>query len=201
MTKVENNDSLPLHKRIAHYCPFYCEENIWHLASELTSEGKQVQVIFISNHSQQVALWLQRYSQQGTGTTPVVWDYHVVLATFDDQKLWQIWDPDSQLNTPITAIDYLQQTFPSLPHEHADFAPLFRYLDAKMFLRSFASDRRHMLFPNGEWISPPPSWPAITSASFDTHNLDQYCDMSEPFLGEVVPLRQLMDKMRSTHGT
>ena len=181
---------------MARYCPYYCEENIWHLAKQFNSHGHQANpmlIIFISNRLQQVALWRQRWAQAG----PVVWDYHVVLATINAQHLWHIWDPDSQLNTPVLAVQYIQATFPPLPPDLADFEPRFRCIEGNEFLSNFTSDRRHMRNPNGGWLYPPPSWPPIGSSN-STHNLHQYYDVSKQFHGKVMSLKQLMKKVTTS---
>jgi len=41
----------------------------------------------------------------------------------------------------------------------------FRIVKAEDFLMHFASDRSHMLKEDGEWMSPPPTYPPILSNS------------------------------------
>ena len=150
------------------YQPFYCEENVWHLAAEM--RGRGARVVFISNENRVCALWKQRVGD------PVVWDYHVVL--------WcdgMIYDRDSRLPCPVALEDWIAGTFPIPLPEH--FAPLFRVVDADRFLDVFASDRSHMRTEKG-WQKPPPPWPPIGAGM----NLMQFVDMRGEYEGVVVDL-------------
>lgn len=40
---------------------------------------------------------------------------------------------------------------------------VFRIVHAPIFLKSFASDRRHMKDPSGSWTATPPSYEVITA--------------------------------------
>ena len=158
------------------YQPFYCEENVWHLAGEM--RGRSARVLFVSNANRSCAMWKQRAGD------PIVWDYHVVL--------WcdgQIYDRDSRLGFPVPFEDWIAGTFPvELPPL---FAPRFRVIDAERFLEVFASDRSHMRTDEG-WQRPPPEWPPIGAGM----NLMRFVDMEAPFEGEVSDLAGLKAKLR-----
>ena len=59
----------------------------------------------------------------------------------------------------------------------------FRVIDAKHYVKKFASDRHHMLKQDGStYQMPPPSYPPIRTAN-EKHNLDKFwtCNFSEIF--------------------
>ncbi len=160
------------------YQPFYCEENIWHLAGDArVGEGERA-VLFISNPAATVALWSQC---AGGDDGLVVWDYHVVLVVRGPNGA-HIWDLDSSLGLPCEAGAYLRATFRSVA---APFAPHFRWIEANTFRARFGSDRRHMRDPAGQYVRAPPQWPPIG----DGHRLPEFVGMDptqEP--GEVLDL-------------
>ena len=162
------------------YCPFYCEENIWHLCRDERLPGGPRAALWITNERRQVAIFEQRLAQPGQ---PVGWDYHVVLVTGRGLDA-QVWDLDSRLEVPTSISDYLDLSFPPVS---ARFAPSFRLVPAAEYLRTFASDRRHMKDPDDGWLHDPPPWPAIGTG----HVLPEYLDLTRPDPGEVLTLRQL----------
>jgi protein N-terminal glutamine amidohydrolase len=156
------------------YAPFYCEENIWHLANDGIIQG----VAFISNPRQQVACFAQGRSKTGE---VMVWDYHVIgfaVESVTDALL--VWDFDSTLTLPCPAVLYLQATFPALPAKFAHVVPWFRLCTAADFVANFASDRRHMRKPDGSWEKPPPPWPCIQAAGQPAHTLGEFVDVTKP---------------------
>ena len=70
---------------------------------------------------------------------------------------------------------------------HPDDAPRFRVIDAPAYLARFASDRSHMIGPEGVPLKPFPDWPRIGEGM----NLQRFVDMGTPFFGEVVDLDTL----------
>lgn len=46
-----------------------------------------------------------------------------------------------------------------------------------MFLRCFASDRRHMKDTGGNWNAPPPSYDPIVAEDGAVHNLNEYMEI------------------------
>jgi hypothetical protein len=114
-------------------------------------------VIIISNENQTCALRHQFTACSGQGN--IIWDYHVILLVF--QKAWKVWDLDSQLGLGLDAHEYLLRTFPDEKSNDEKYAPRFRLVQSVEFVRSFSSDRSHMLDANKQWIAPPPAWPPI----------------------------------------
>jgi protein N-terminal glutamine amidohydrolase len=159
------------------YQPFYCEENVWHLAQEM--RGRGARVIFVSNADRACAMFKQ------VAGDPIVWDYHVVL--------WcegQIYDRDSRLAFPVSLDEWIAATFPvPLPQM---FRPKFRVVDADRFVEVFASDRSHMRTKNG-WQKPPPSWPPIGEGT----NLMRFVDMEQEFEGKVSDLGDHGESLRA----
>jgi hypothetical protein len=179
------------------YTPFYCEENVYHLASHAHFAEKQRQVVFISNRIKMV-LFLNQRAGKEYGT--VLWDYHVVLLTCDSQ--WLVWDLDSHLSFPVTIDEYLIGTFGYLDKHYRSrlshfpysiqetkvYTPLFKLIDADLYLETFASNRVHMLDKNGAYRSPPPPWPKIHPER--GNNVSTFIDMNDQEYGEVVDIQE-----------
>ncbi len=165
-------------KQDCKYWPFFCEENIWHLCQAEKFREMPQKVIFISNADKACAISNQ---QSGNGKT-VIWDYHVVLLVQDN-----IWDLDTLLPFPCDISFYLEQSF----QEDTDkiYLPEFRLIDSKDYIKSFASDRRHMLDANGIPLHPKPPWPAIHPERGS--NLYDFIDMRRMGMGDVLNLQQV----------
>ncbi len=144
-----------------HYQPFWCEENIWHLAGDPAFGPGARHVLLITGAGGHVACWNQRAADAGV---PVLWDYHVVLAQVDG-RAWRIWDLDSRAGCPVAAGDWLAATFPVRVLVPAEHQPRFLTVPAEEFRREFSSDRAHMRAAGGGWMQPPPPWPAISGGS------------------------------------
>ena len=129
------------------YCPYYCEENIWHLCQEESLLSKTRKVVFISNKNRCVAIKHQRAGGL------VYWDYHVVLLLKDNS--WKVADLDTRLPFPCPAETYLSESFLTTK------APVFSVVEADQYIRHFASDRRHMMDQNGMYLKSPPVWDVI----------------------------------------
>jgi hypothetical protein len=169
------------------YHPFYCEENVFHLAREPVFSGRQRAVVFISNPERACAMWHQRAALRPTW--PIVWDYHVVLLVAGP---WEVWDFDTLLGLPVPAADYLRRSFPAaLPDEHH---PCFRVVDAEVFADTFASDRSHMRSAGGRYRQPPPPWAPIGRPG-TASNLMRFVDVTAPFVGEVIDLGELLERV------
>ena len=165
------------------YQPFYCEENVFHLARDPSLASRRRAVVFISNPERACAMWHQRAAQRPTW--PILWDYHVVLLV---GAPWEVWDLDTLLGLPVPARDYLHRSFRAdIPDKHH---PRFRVVDAELFAETFASDRSHMRLPGGRYRQPLPPWPPIGPPGA-TSNLMCFIDMTAPFLGEVIDLCEL----------
>ncbi|MFV8751857.1 hypothetical protein ACNOYE_15030 [Nannocystaceae bacterium ST9] len=163
------------------HCPFWCEENVWHLCEHELVAGRERHVLIVSNEIRRVAMWAQRAARHPM--VPIGWDYHVALLVRGDRG-WEIWDLDSTLGLPVPATAWLDCSF--LAPDSA-LAPVFRVVAADRYRREFASDRSHMLEDDGSYRQPPPSWPAIGRAS----NLARFVDMDDRFVGEIMDLAEL----------
>jgi hypothetical protein len=141
--------------------PFWCEENVWHLAQHAATQAPEQLVLVLTGASAQVACWHQKAGDAGR---PILWDYHVVLATRTDARGWQVWDLDSRVGAPVTAREWLQATFPAADRVPRAYRPRFAVIPADHYLRCFGSDRGHMREADGSWMQTPPPWPAITGA-------------------------------------
>jgi len=138
------------------YQAFWCEENIWHLAQRADVRTEAAFVLVLTGAEGEVACWQQRAGRAGG---PVLWDYHVVLATH--LAGWQVWDLDTRLGCPSPAPTWLAQTFPLADLVPARFQPRFAVLPAADYIARFGSDRSHMRAADGRWSQPPPPWPPI----------------------------------------
>ncbi|XP_057249137.1 protein N-terminal glutamine amidohydrolase isoform X1 [Beta vulgaris subsp. vulgaris] len=153
------------------HTPYYCEENVYRLCKKLCSsgmadtEGSDLFVVFISNDKKQIPLWHQKASHRADGV--ILWDYHVIcVQRKEDEKSAQVWDLDSTLPFPSPLASYVSETFrPSFPL-FSEYRRFYRIIHAPMFLRCFASDRRHMKDSDGNWnAQPPPYDPIVTEGS------------------------------------
>lgn len=52
-------------------------------------------------------------------------------------------------------------------------------IPSKDYLKNFASDRRHMIKENGEWIAPPPSYACVQNNKNEIHTLERFWTMHE----------------------
>ena len=158
------------------YAPFFCEENVWHLARHPDFSSRPRLVVFVSNERRQCPLWGQRAAEKDG---PVVWDYHVILVV----KTLAAGDASRQSEAEVVDLDcvagprlrldrWLEVSFPrALPRP---LQPRFRLVDGDHFVDHFVSDRRHMRTPDG-WNATPPPWPPIGSGG---SNLFEFLDVS-----------------------
>lgn len=170
------------------YHPYYCEENIWHLAQHLElSNYDQKNVVFISNRNKTCAVWHMR---AGQSNQPLIWDYHVILLAQKGTSWW-VWDLDTTLGLPIPAETYFIESFRPVP---AVYLPQFRVVGAAEYTAHFFSDRSHML-RNGQWMAPPPPWPTIQQLDAENEggtNLMEWVSLESKFFGEVIDLPTLV---------
>ncbi|XP_059668412.1 protein N-terminal glutamine amidohydrolase [Cornus florida] len=167
-----------------HHTPFYCEENVYLLCKKLQengvaeAEGSDLFVVFISNEKKQVPLWYQKASHRADGV--ILWDYHVICIQRkkDVNSSHLVWDLDSSLPFPSPLATYVSETIRPSFELFSEFQRFFRVVHAPIFLRSFASDRRHMKDSVGNWISQPPAYDAIVAEDGTVHNLNQYNEIS-----------------------
>jgi hypothetical protein len=136
--------------------PFWCEENVWHLAQHPATTAPERLVVVITGAADEVACWHQKAGDAGA---PVLWDYHVVLATRAED--WRIWDLDSRVGVPVTARVWMETTFPMPERVPPPFRPRFAIFAGEDYVRRFGSDRAHMRAPDGTWLQQPPPWSPI----------------------------------------
>lgn len=167
-----------------HHTPYYCEENVYLLCKKLCADGiadadgSDLFVVFISNEKKQIALWHQKASKRADGI--VLWDYHVICIqrkSAGNSPL--VWDLDSSLPFPSPLASYVLETIRPSFQLFPDYHRLFRIVHAPVFLRCFASDRRHMKDPDGKWIAEPPLHEPIVAEDGTVHNLNEYFNISD----------------------
>lgn len=186
--QFRGNMSIIVDRKSIDYCPYYCEENIWHLARRPELAGYDARVVFISNARRLVHFEAQRICD---GKNFLRWDYHVILLV-QDEKRWRVFDPDSLLPFGCRLAEYLLASFPfgaTIPE-----APLFRVIRAAEYIHSLSSDRRHMRNEDGSFMEPPPNWPVIRMDPATPSNLWDFVDMGAGGRGEVLDLRQLRQR-------
>lgn len=182
---IDMNDKKPLERLDVPYTPSFCEENVYKLASLRQDIAQHAYVVYITNKAQKTPIWAHQKCPDNDA--PVVWDYHVIYieANESDHDKVLIYDHDSVLRFPETAVRYLLETFrPSFPlrKEYKQYVisllPLlhsvscdryFRVVSAASYIEHFASDRSHML-RDGAWLSAPPSWPEIRGSCASSGN-------------------------------
>lgn len=174
------------------YTPFYCEENIWHLARNKRFTELDTRVVLITGPGRHRKLWYQRCSEHIT--LPVYWDYHVILLAWNEN--WQVWDLDTRLELPVKASTYFHKTFRGPDNNFDNTNVFFRSIDAKEYIANFCSDRSHMRLPSGDWAAPPPSWPAIVTSRLS--NLMDWLNIESDGPGELLTLNQLIAFCSST---
>lgn len=90
-----------------------------------------------------------------------------------------MWDLDSSLPFPSPLASYVLETIRPSFQLFPDYHRLFRIVHAPVFLRCFASDRRHMKDPDGKWIAEPPLHEPIVAEDGTVHNLNEYFNISD----------------------
>jgi hypothetical protein len=170
--------------------PFFCEENVWR---QLQSPSLPVPVderfaVFISNRARKVAMW----SQRAAAADPVVWDYHVVCLCHGAAGAVVV-DVDCTAGVVLPLASWAAVSF--RPWAPTEVAPRFRVVHAPDFLRTFSSDRSHMLDAQGQPLKPPPPWPAPSPSSSSSSsssslpapmNLMRFVDLDDDDIGGFV---------------
>ncbi len=144
---------------------------------------KDSYAVLISNEAKNVVIFEQ---QSETEHDVVFWDYHVAALERNGLKS-KIWDFNTKLDVPCSANEWLSASFQnaSMPEKYWSS---FRVVPREVFLRSFVSDRSHMLNPDGSYMKTPPPWDRIGKGR---PNLLQYLDMEDESLGTVYGFNQL----------
>ncbi|KAL3841262.1 hypothetical protein ACJIZ3_025853 [Penstemon smallii] len=166
------------------HTPYYCEENVYMLCKNLSEDGiaksdsSDLFVVFISNEKKQIPLWNQKASHRADGV--ILWDYHVICVQKRKESYLPhlVWDLDSTLPFPSPLPTYVAEAIQPSFQLFSEFKRVFRIVHAPIFLRNFASDRRHMKDSDGNWNSPPPSYDVIVAEDGTVHNLNEYMEMS-----------------------
>ncbi|KAL7194377.1 hypothetical protein ACSBR1_034730 [Camellia fascicularis] len=143
----------------------------------------------------QVPLWHQKASQRADGV--VLWDYHVICIQRkkgDSSPL--VWDLDSSLPFPSPLASYVSETMRPSFQLFSEFQRFFRVVHAPIFLRSFASDRRHMKDSVGNWIAQPSAYEAIVAEDGTVHSLNEYIEISTAGLSKDIGV-DLIDAVHS----
>ncbi|KAK3446676.1 hypothetical protein EUGRSUZ_A02346 [Eucalyptus grandis] len=163
------------------HTPYYCEENAYFLCKNLCAngmaqpDGSDLYIIFISNDKKQIALWHQKASKFTDGL--VLWDYHVICVQRKTDSSIVVWDLDSALQFPSPLAFYVSETTRPWFQLFPEYQRFFRIVHASIFLRHFASDRRHMKEPDGTWQAQPPANDPIVAEDGTVHNLNEYMDI------------------------
>ena len=185
----------------AHYCPFYCEENVWHLCAAPRLAAAERRVLFISNRGRQVVIWGQRLAPRPE--LPVAWDYHVVLLLRPPADRWQVLDLDGRQPQPRPAEDWLAGSFPPTVAVPERLRPRFRLVDAELYRRHLRSDRRHMRHHDGRYLRPPPPWAPICGEPLGDDsgsNLARFVDTEDTdFVGNCFDLPDLRAWLAQPH--
>ncbi|XP_022013004.1 protein N-terminal glutamine amidohydrolase isoform X3 [Helianthus annuus] len=126
-----------------------------------------------------IPLWHQKASHRADGI--ILWDYHVICVQKKRKQAKSVdlvWDLDSTLSFPSTLASYVSDGIRPSFELFSEFQRVFRIVHAPLFLRYFASDRRHMKDSEGNWMSPPPEYKPIVAQDGTVHNLNQFIEMS-----------------------
>ena len=147
-----------MNSRMKHknYTPFFCEENIWQLVSDLNvSVRSSCFVLFLTNKTQSIALINQKAAPPDQY---IVWDYHVILHNREDHT---ILDFDTRLGFKNSIENYFFRTFGNQSLIPDDFKTEIIQIPAEYYFQNFGSDRSHMIDKNGTRLRPFPAWEAI----------------------------------------
>ncbi|KAF8562389.1 hypothetical protein P879_10190 [Paragonimus westermani] len=161
------------------YTPNYCEENVYLLLQKLQADqlSGEFHVVFVSNSSSSVALFAQSKGDPESDHM-IVWDYHVFLIHTAFGSHW-VFDFDTVLEFPVSFSVYRKYGLRENALLPDRFRRLYRVISGSLFLEHFASDRRHMRRPNGDWIAPPPVYDCLRGAAAkDAHTLPHFLDMT-----------------------
>ncbi|XP_040580352.1 protein N-terminal glutamine amidohydrolase [Lepeophtheirus salmonis] len=174
------------------YTAYYCEENIWRLCEKLIQSGGNLKAIFISNDRKAAPLWNQRLSDPLRNEGAVLWEYHVIALDGDSRI---IYDFDSSIGFKVNFDKYVEMTF----HPEWELDPIFqqkfRVIPAEVYLKTFASDRSHMINENGVWRRPPPPQSLISTPE-SKNNIQQFISMdSEVGWGKVMTLHEFISSV------
>uniref|UniRef100_A0A0L8I3D4 Protein N-terminal glutamine amidohydrolase n=1 Tax=Octopus bimaculoides TaxID=37653 RepID=A0A0L8I3D4_OCTBM len=149
-----------------HYDRLLNKENEWEeesLPYVDPIEGPAIRV-----DSTGVPIWHQKI---GKPNEPVVWDYHVIFLWRLEGESY-VYDLDSSLPFPCKLEMYINEAIKSDDILQPQYHRFFRVIDAKIYLRHFASNRKHMLDSTGAWRQEPPPYPCIRTEQTDSNFQD-----------------------------
>ncbi|PPD76956.1 hypothetical protein GOBAR_DD26113 [Gossypium barbadense] len=123
-----------------------------------------------------IPLWHQKASHRADGV--ILWDYHVIcVQRKKDGGTHLVWDLDSSLPFPCPLATYVSETIRPSFQLFSEFQRFFRVVHAPLFLRHFASDRRHMKDSEGNFTAQPPPYEPIVAEDGSVHNLNEYMEI------------------------
>ena len=170
------------------YTSCYCEENIYKFIRKHCEQFDEVYAVFITNPRQQCVIWCQKLSD-APAVTPVCWDYHVVAVARKSSEHY-VFDFDTTLSFPCPLDLYAKECFkpsnPEISQWWLQFAIMtghyFRAVKGPDFLKTFSSDRSHMIDESsGNWKSDPPGYEPIYRPDLG-HNLMDFLDLENTAL-------------------
>lgn len=186
---------MEIQKEDCTYTSCYCEENVWWLCdlvkNKFPEEIQKCYAVFISNNQRTIPIWKQKASNRQDGR--VIWDYHVIFLYRTSESETLVYDLDTTLMFPCDFHQYYEESIKDNSSLNPEFHRMFRVIPATEFLKTFASDRLHMLTPDGRWIAPPPSYPPIKTEEC-SGNLQEFISMEENDHGLVLRLSELLKR-------
>ncbi|WRX22934.1 Protein N-terminal glutamine amidohydrolase [Theobroma cacao] len=183
MTTLELQQLNSLDASDFNHTPCYCEENVYFVCKKLCSNGiadAQGSDLFV------IPLWHQKASNRADGV--ILWDYHAIcIQRKRDGDTHLVWDLDSSLPFPCPLATYVSETVRPSFQLFSEFQRFFRVVHAPIFLRHFASDRRHMKDSEGNWTAQPPTYETIVAEDGSVHNLNEYIEIHAAEVGKNLP--------------
>ncbi|KAL8624670.1 hypothetical protein ACOMHN_038216 [Nucella lapillus] len=176
------------------YTCCYCEENVWklceHMKNHHEAEVRNCFVVFISNTDKRIPVWYQRSSKRPDRL--IIWDYHVVVVYKDPERSW-VYDFDTELPFPCRLDKYNALAIRDDCILKPEFRRSFRVVTGEEYLKTFASDRSHMVKEDGTWMADPPAYPCISTPECQD-NLQEFLSMEQNTgIGTVLTTPQLLD--------
>uniref|UniRef100_K1QV58 Protein N-terminal glutamine amidohydrolase n=1 Tax=Magallana gigas TaxID=29159 RepID=K1QV58_MAGGI len=95
-------------------------------------------------------------------------DYHVIFLYQTSASGTLVYDLDTTLTFPCDLKQYYEEAIKDNKSLKPEYHRMFRVIPAAEYLKTFASDRLHMLTPDGRWKAPPPLYPPIKTEGTNT---------------------------------
>nr|XP_019918802.2 protein N-terminal glutamine amidohydrolase [Crassostrea gigas] len=177
------------------YTASYCNENVWWLCDSVKKKfPEEIQYcycVYISNEQRATPIWKQKASHQQDGQ--VVWDYHVIFLYQTSASGTLVYDLDTTLTFPCDLKQYYEEAIKDNKSLKPEYHRMFRVIPATEYLKIFASDRLHMLTPDGRWKAPPPPYPPIKTEEC-SDNLQEFISMEGNGHGVVLGLSECLNR-------